>query len=412
MDGTKPGGAPDVHALRVPLLHARRDLKMARDPHAFVRGSTKSFYECLANVTTVAIPQGPTVWICGDAHVGNLGPIARCDERVVVELRDLDQSVPGNPAHDLVRLGLSLAMAARSSTLPGVVTAQLMEELTSGYLAALDEPEHTEPSHDSAAVRFVLREALKRKWQHLRRESFRKRPKLPFGRRFMKLGDDERQAVEAFLDRERVRQLVTLIECRDDEAQTRVLDAAFWVKGCSSLGLWRCAALIEVAGHGASRGRYSLLDLKEAVAPIAPITAAERLPTSNAERVVRGAQALSPALGKRMLFGELLGRSVFVRELMPQDLKIELEMMDANEARATARALAHVVGIAHGRQMDLATRTEWRNTLENATTRWLDAPSWLWSSVTELIGIHERAYLEHCRRYALRLEKAGQGAAA
>jgi uncharacterized protein (DUF2252 family) len=411
MDGTKRG-ATDAHSLRVPLLHERRDLKMARDPHAFVRGSTRSFYQCLANDTEVEIPQGPTVWICGDAHVGNLGPIARCDERVVVELRDLDQSVPGNPAHDLVRLGLSLAMAARSSTLPGVVTAQLMEELTNGYLAALDEPEHTEPSTDSAAVRFVLREALKRKWQHLRRESFRKRPKFPFGQRFLRLSEAERHAVDDFLDRERVRQLVTRIECRDDDAETRVLDAAFWVKGCSSLGLWRCAALIEVVGHGASRGRYSLLDLKEAVAPVAPAapSASELLPASQAERVVRGAQALSPALGKRMLAGDILGHSVFVRELMPQDLKIELEMMDAAEARATARALAHVVGVAHARQMDLATRNEWRKNLEAATTRWLDAPSWLWSSVTELIGIHERAYLEHCRRYALRLEKLAKQA--
>ena len=35
----------------------------------------------------------------------------------------------------------------------------------------------------------------------------------------------------------------------------------------------------------------------------------------------------------------------------------------------------------------------------------IDAPTWLWSSVVDLIGIHERAYLEHCRRYALALEK-------
>jgi len=31
----------------------------------------------------------------------------------------------------------------------------------------------------------------------------------------------------------------------------------------------------------------------------------------------------------------------------------------------------------------------------------LDAPSWLWSSVVELMASHESAYLEHCRRYAL-----------
>jgi len=34
---------------------------------------------------------------------------------VETEIRDLDQTVIGNPAHDLVRLALSLSMAARSS---------------------------------------------------------------------------------------------------------------------------------------------------------------------------------------------------------------------------------------------------------------------------------------------------------
>jgi hypothetical protein len=28
------------------------------------------------------------------------------------------------------------------------------------------------------------------------------------------------------------------------------------------------------------------------------------------------------------------------------------------------------------------------------------APSWLWSSVVDLL-VHEKAYLEHCRLYAL-----------
>ena len=34
----------------------------------------------------------------------------------------------------------------------------------------------------------------------------------------------------------------------------------------------------------------------------------------------------------------------------------------------------------------------------------LEAPNWLWSSVVDLLWIHERAYLEHCRRYALAAE--------
>lgn len=31
----------------------------------------------------------------------------------------------------------------------------------------------------------------------------------------------------------------------------------------------------------------------------------------------------------------------------------------------------------------------------------LDAPSWLWSSVIERLGMHEAAYPEHRRLYAL-----------
>jgi uncharacterized protein (DUF2252 family) len=90
---------------------------------------------------------------------------------------------------------------------------------------------------------------------------------------------------------------------------------------------------------------------------------------------------------------------------MPQDLKLELEMFDDVEARATARALARIVGVAHARQLDDATRAKWRADLDRSSTRSLDTPSWLWSSVVDLVGVHERAYLEHCRRYALAEEK-------
>jgi len=31
----------------------------------------------------------------------------------------------------------------------------------------------------------------------------------------------------------------------------------------------------------------------------------------------------------------------------------------------------------------------------------LDAPLWLWKAVVDLVAMHEAAYLEHCRIYAL-----------
>jgi uncharacterized protein (DUF2252 family) len=118
-------------------------------------------------------------------------------------------------------------------------------------------------------------------------------------------------------------------------------------------------------------------------------------------RVVEGAKHLSPALGERMMAGKLLGRSVVIRELMPQDLKLDIDQLSREEAVNSARYLAEVVGKAHGRQMDAATRREFSASFKVRKSAQLDAPSWLWASVVELASTHEAAYLEHCRRYAL-----------
>ena len=93
-------------------LGAIQRRKMATSAHAYVRGATKQFYAWLA-ASEATLPQGPTIWICGDCHVGNLGPVADIAGRVAVQVRDLDQTVIGNPAHDVVRLALSLASLRR-----------------------------------------------------------------------------------------------------------------------------------------------------------------------------------------------------------------------------------------------------------------------------------------------------------
>lgn len=75
--------------------------------------------------------------------------------------------------------------------------------------------------------------------------------------------------------------------------------------------------------------------------------------------------------------------------------------MTHDEAMKTARFLAAVVGNAHVRQMDADARLRWRREVARSRSKTLDAPSWLWSSIVDLLVSHKRAYLEHCRRYAL-----------
>jgi uncharacterized protein (DUF2252 family) len=382
------------------LLRAR-NLKMARSAHAYVRGSTIKFYEWLEQGPR-NVPSGPPIWICGDCHIGNLGPLADAKGRVAVQIRDLDQTVIGNPAHDLIRLGLSLASAARSSDLPGVTTARILEEMTAGYEAAVAHAGRSAESsaHRPEPIQALLRRSVRRRWRHLAQERLETvEPSIPLGKRFWALTKKEQAALTTMLAAAPVKKLITSLQSRDDHDPVELLDAAYWMKGCSSLGRLRYAVLARVGtGRHAS---FCLIDAKEGVAAAAPRAARANMPRDNAERVVSGAKALSPNLGQRMLATRLLDKAIVIRELMPQDLKIDIDRLTRDEAVTVARYLAGVVGAAHGRQMDVHTCNAWLAALKRKRSSALDAPSWLWLSVVELMALHETAYLDHCRRYAL-----------
>ncbi len=388
---------------RARVLDAGRRRKMARSAHAYVRGNTLKFYEWLEAGSGDSLPQGPPVWICGDCHVGNLGPVANAEGQVEIEIRDLDQTVVGNPAHDLIRLGLSLATAARGNDLPGVTTAHMMERMVAGYEKALTGRAAREPGEAIAPIAAVMQQALRRRWRHLAEERIEDvTPRIPLGERFWALTDEERSAIEELFATEEALGLVTHLgrsEAREAKGKVRVLDAAYWMKGCSSLGRLRYAVLLRVGRKG--ERRHCLIDVKEAVRAAAP--AAKQVSESEdyAVRVVSGAKALSPFLGERMMAATLLRRPVVLRELAPQDLKLEMERLTRVEAVAAAEYLAGVVGRAHARQMDAATRKSWRGELQKGRSKSLEAPGWMWKSVVELVASHEAAYLEHCRRYAM-----------
>jgi uncharacterized protein (DUF2252 family) len=386
---------------RQKCLVNRRHLKMAQSAHAYVRGNTAKFYEWLESVSATRMtPEGPPIWICGDCHVGNLGPVANTDGKVEIQIRDLDQTVIGNPAHDLLRLGLSLAMAARGSDLPGITTALMMEQMMGGYQLGLSRGSRSKRGEDVAPVRIVLKEALKRKWRHLAEEHIEDvRPRIPLGRRFWQLSKKERAEITTIFDREETRKLITCLRHRDDNDEIEVVDAAYWVKGCSSLGRLRYAVLVGI-GKDSRRG-FCLVDMKEAVQAAAPRDAEAKMPRDNSERIVQGAIRLSPFLGERMLATKFNDHSMVLRELMPQDLKFEIEDLSQDDAIRIARLFAEVVGAAHAGQMDAKTRNAWASELKSRRPKKLDAPSWLWSSIVELAATHEAAYLEHCRRYAL-----------
>jgi uncharacterized protein (DUF2252 family) len=392
----KAADAPVSPRQRGPALESLRNQKMARSALDYVRGSPTQFYGWLEK-GSAAIPQGPEVWICGDCHVGNLGPVANADGRFKVEIRDFDQTVIGNPAHDLIRLGLSLAAAAVVSDLPGLTIAEILEAMIAQYEAAFsaasDKPGHLE---EPKTIRKVNQRAADASWTTLAAEDMDGQNfKLPLGKSFWPLLVEERHEIEKLFRNEEIRRLVTEGEGRDDDADVRMIDAAYWRKGCSSLGHLRYAVLLQI-GYKSDRRRHCLLDFKEAVRPQAP-HAIGGMPRDYARRVMTGASHLSPYLGSRMQAVEIGGKPVFVRELLPQDLKIEINALDRKEAARVAGYLAAVVGEAHGRQMQRDERREWYRELGRNRAKALNAPSWLWRSVVDLLLEHQRGYFEHCR---------------
>ena len=173
------------------------------------------------------------------------------------------------------------------------------------------------------------------------------------------------------------------------------------MKGCSSLGRLRFAVLLGIGKPPYKDNGLCLVDIKEAVQAAAPRYSRVRIPRDNAERVVEGARHLAPNLGQRMLPARFLDRAVFLRELLPQDLQLEIEHLTRDEAMKAARFLAAVVGQAHARQMNTLTKRKWHDELKRHRTKKLDAPTWLWSSVVELLVSKEGEYLEHCRKYSM-----------
>jgi len=385
---------------RGPALERIRNEKMARSAFDYVRGSPTKFYEWLSKESE-ALPEGPAIWICGDCHTGNLGPTANAEGKFQVEIRDFDQTVVGNPTHDLIRLGLSLASAAVISDLPGLTIAEILEAMMRCYEAAFDRGFSEGRDLDEPnTIRGVSRRATKATWETLAEEDTENKSfRLPIGKTFWPLSVEERHDIQRLFRTEEMRRLVTEVKGRDSDADIRMVDAAYWRKGCSSLGHLRYAVLLKIGTKSDPR-EHCLMDLKEAVKPGAPHASGGGMPRDFAKRVKAGASHLSPYLGSRMRAVELMGKPVFVRELLPQDLKIEIEHLGREEAARVAGYLAAIVGKAHGTQMDQDARKDWAKELRRNRAKSLDAPSWFWRSVVDLLIDHQSGYLEHCRAFA------------
>ena len=119
----------------------------------------------------------------------------------------------------------------------------MLEEAVSGYLDGLPGHQHHFQPEDIQPVARVMREAKTRRWRHLAEERIGDvTPSIPIGRKFWSLSDEERSHVDALFESKSVHALIEQIHGKGAD-HLKVVDAAYWMKGCSSLGLLRYAVL-------------------------------------------------------------------------------------------------------------------------------------------------------------------------
>ncbi len=96
---------------RVPELVPIRYGRMLVSPFTFYRGAAMIMAHDLA-----ATPRsGLTVQCCGDAHLSNFGVFASPERRLVFDVNDFDETLPGPWEWDVKRLAVSMLIAARDN---------------------------------------------------------------------------------------------------------------------------------------------------------------------------------------------------------------------------------------------------------------------------------------------------------
>jgi uncharacterized protein (DUF2252 family) len=90
------------------------------------------------------------------------------------------------------------------------------------------------------------------------------------GKRFWPVTPAEKKEIGRIFKLPEVCDLITSLKERDKGDEVGVVDAAYWMKGCSSLGRLRYAVLLGIGEKKKNSEGFCLIDIKEAVPAAAP----------------------------------------------------------------------------------------------------------------------------------------------
>jgi uncharacterized protein (DUF2252 family) len=120
-------------ASRVPELVPVRHGRMLVSAFTFYRGAALPMAADLASTPA----SGLRVQLCGDAHLSNFGAFASPERRLVFDVNDFDETLPGPFEWDVKRLAASFAVAGRDSGFTGKARRKITLAAAEGYRTAM-----------------------------------------------------------------------------------------------------------------------------------------------------------------------------------------------------------------------------------------------------------------------------------
>ncbi|MBV8208137.1 MAG: DUF2252 domain-containing protein [Acidobacteria bacterium] len=339
---------------RLPELLPVKWRRMAASPFGFFRGAVPVMAADLANSPRTGI----TVQMCGDAHVRNLGAYAAPDGRLIFDLNDFDETMPGPWEWDVKRLAASLMIAGREAGESETRCMEAVRTLVSSYRAVMQECsamtvlELARYQVHRNLVMMAARKVVEKAERDTPQQMLAKLTLVKNGARRFKREKPLLWPVSRAAEQAVLRALESYRKTLSPERlhflnRYRPEAVAFKIVGTGSVGTRDYAVL-----HTARPDDPLFLQVKEEPPPAYARHLPARLPRHNGRRVVEGQRLMQAQSDIFLGWTSIEGRDYLVRQLHDHKAAIDPNELKGAALEDFARLCGEILAKGHARSGD------------------------------------------------------------
>ena len=359
---------------RVPALVTIKYERMLVSPFGFFRGAVPIMTADFA----LSPHTGIFTQLCGDAHVRNLGAFAAPDGRLVFDINDFDETIPGPYEWDVKRMATSLVLAGREAGAKEAACGDATRAFLAAYRTAMHRfaampvlelarymvrrlnnirpiaqilalAERATPLHNLDSLTELIADSP----ASAAKAGSKLSPQTSGGRIFRSRPPDltriSGRAARTVLDSLATYAETLLPERRHFLAQYTPVDVAFKVVGTGSVGLRDYCIYLE--GNGPLDPLF--LQIKEEPhSAYASYLGDSGAPTHQGRRVAEGQRAMQLQSDPFLGWTTIEGRDYLVRQLNDHKSSVQLDSLKPGALAEYAAVCGETLARGHARAGD------------------------------------------------------------